>query len=213
MSSADTRGRGGASISWKTGDSAAKSPRGLRGSRSPRPSEYVTYYRHALRNLEQNRGAQNVRKNTYGRYGGAHPPRSAPLREVREVDVNKNPNKGKQPPKKAEIRMESDRKHGQRVYDAGNSVELWIFPDTPNPCISDGPYDPTLGSDERTMESEIKGREIANRAVEGSPAAAMGQWRSYTRMEARIHGEGSPIRPIYQPFYDAVESYRTRLGC
>ena len=55
MSSADTRVRGGASSSWQTEGVTSDHPndgRG-RGSRSPRPSRYDSYYRHSLRNLKQ----------------------------------------------------------------------------------------------------------------------------------------------------------------
>lgn len=109
---------------------------------------------------------------------------------MREADVDKTPIKGKPTPKKEAMRIEADRGHGQRVYDDVYTLDLRKLLDSPNPCISDGPYGPTPGLDECPMEQAIKGRAIVKRAVDVSPAAAMGQWGSYTRMEARIHREG-----------------------
>ena len=92
-SSNDTRGRGGASSSDRVDQSRPASSRGTGGSRSPRPSsQYESYYRTALYNLDHNRGAQNVSMNVHGRYEQTRePPRGIPLHEVREGDVNRRP--------------------------------------------------------------------------------------------------------------------------
>ena len=76
--------------------------------------------------------------------------------------------------------------------------------------MADGPYNPTLMFEDGSMELEMRGREIAHRAVDVSPAAANDQWRPYARMEMKIRGEGCSLHPLYRPFGDSVDSYRAR---
>ena len=110
------------------------------------------------------------------------------IHEIREVNVNKNHHMGKPTPNTAASLRESERKRGQRVYDAANALELVKLLDHPSPCISDGPYGPLAGFSDDAIESARNGREIPHRADEVKPAAENDQWIPYTRLESRIQG-------------------------
>ena len=153
-------------------------------------------------------------KNEHGRYGVLDGPlKGIPLHEVREVDVNRVAKQGKgkkSTPKKTALKRQADLTHAQRVRDAVNAVDLWKLLGNPTPCLMHGPYDPTQMFADSAIELARRGREIAHRAMEVSPAAANDAWRSYTRMEQKINGEGCSFQPLYQPFDDACDEYRAR---
>ena len=98
----------------------------------------------------------------------------------------------------------------QRLRDAVNDVDLWMLLGTPHPCMADGPYSPTLMFEDGAAELARSGRDIAHRAVDVSPEAANDQRMPYKRTERKIHGDGCPTQPLYQPFGDATDAYRVR---
>ena len=135
----------------------------------PRTPGYDSYYRHALLNLERNRGAHGVSMNTCGRYGRVPPHQVLPRREVGEVDVNRAPSKDDPTPKQAAATHAANRKNGHRVYDAVNALTLWKRLDNPTAALSDGPRSPEIVFDEDAIELENRGRGIAQKALDISP--------------------------------------------
>ena len=108
------------------------------------------------------------------------------------------------------MKRQADLAHAQRVRDDVNAAGLWKLLGNPTPCLMYGPYNPTQMFEDSAVELARRGREIAHRAMEVSPAAANDAWRSYSRMEQKINGEGCPLQPLYRPFGDACAEYRVR---
>lgn len=188
----DSRGRISQPISHVRNERSPTSHSAAIGEASQNPL-YYSYYRDAMRKLDVNLGALNVSKNPYGRYGYAPPAIPMPLREVREVDVDRRHKKqGKPTPEQAEASDEERRKRGQRVYDTATALTLWRLIAHPHPTLTLGPYFPTFGFDEDASELAKRGRAIVQKAMDASPATAQDQCRPYARMGRKIGESGSP---------------------
>ena len=101
------------------------------------------YYRRALYQLGQSNVDRIANKNATGGFRGAPGSRCVPLEEAREDDVAKSPNyRGGPTPKADSERIEADRKHGERVYDASNAIMLWRRLAQPRPAPPTHPRGP-----------------------------------------------------------------------
>ena len=149
------------------------------------------YYRQSLLHLGQSNAERIASRNVAGSFRCAPTTRCVPLAEVHEEDRARGSNyRGNPTPKAQEIRRESDRKNGERVYDAANAIILWRRLRHERPSPPDQPRNPLQGfDDDAAIALEKRGYLLATKAVEVSAAASHGKWRPYVRMGKKSGGE------------------------
>ena len=145
---------------------------------------------------------------TYGRYGVTPPPAGIPDHEVRAWNDNAACSKPRPTPEQAASTREAALIRGERVYDAANAASLWGIIDKPPPNSGDGPYRSGGDFGEEAISLAKRGRDIARKAIDMSPAATHYQRSSYTRAEGRVHGAGCSMGPIHPGYYDAIAAYQ-----
>ena len=164
-------------------------------SAAPTQQEYQdavardAYYPQSLFQLGKSKADRISRRNATGSFRCAPSARCVPLVEAREADMARGSNyRGTPTPNAQAERRATERKHGDRVYDASNAIMLRRRLLRERPVPPDQPRDPLHGFDEGATARAKRGYKRALREVEVSAASSHGQWMSYVRMERQKWG-------------------------
>ena len=172
-----------------------KAPARLRFNTTQTPEEDDTakandaYYRQSLLQLGWANADRIVHQRKTGGDKRPPPARCVQLAGVRgEYIARSSKYAGKPTPKATANQEEARRKHGRRVFDSFNSFTLRKRLGAPEPAPPEHPRSPEEGFGEDAIELATRGRIIAQKSMDTTPAQSYAQWISYGRPERQKNG-------------------------
>ena len=171
------------------------------------------YYRQSLLQL----GRSNANRIIHQRQGSGNkrppPSRCVPLADVLEGDISRcSKYAGKPAPKSVGKQRESARKRGQRVGDSFNAFTLLKRLGAPEPTPPERPSNPEDGFDDDAIGVAKRGRMVAQKSMDTTPAQAHAQWGSYVRLERERNGPDASLDHLTREYREAATAYKERWG-